>query len=194
MGLSEQHWGHRRVRGHLVLAVAGVSSLSQSHMQAHALLSGGVYLFTLLLFTFCLSLTHMTSRLLVSSASVRWGGESEAEGWEEIISSRGGEEERRLEGIWRWSCVYFVGVFYLFVCSGLSLSVCVCVYKRVCGWVKTLTALQGLFAPRQHSARQHACRGQPLQGQHVLTLLPERRTDMVCVCVTGVWIKRESRW
>ncbi len=78
------------------------------------------------------------------------------------------------------TCVCFISVFE-HVSRVKSGSVFVCV-----GVCETLTALQGLFAPRQHSAGQHACRGQALQGQHVLALLPERQTETVCVCVC-VW-------
>lgn len=59
---------------------------------------------------------------------------------------------------------------------------------------ESLTALQGLFAPRQYSAGQHARRGQSLQGQHVLTLLPERQTETgVNVDKMGEQVIKEGR-
>lgn len=67
-------------------------------------------------------------------------------------SKRGGEEKgggEEPEDGPKQICVHFVGVSFLFlrVCPRFILGICVyvCVCVEVC---ETLTALQGLFAPR----------------------------------------------
>lgn len=200
---SEQHWDHSRFRGHLVLALAAVSP--HTHTHAFALYFGVILRFSASR-SYTLSDTR-THRQPVGckypSALARWGGErewvSEAEEWEEKNSWR---RRRRGERAWRnrrmlqsrySNCL--CGIVFLNMSSGLSLCACDCVCVLMCVWVnETLTALQGLFAPRENATGQHACRGQSLQGQDVLTLLPEKQRQCVCLCVTDVCVKEESRW
>lgn len=57
----------------------------------------------------------------------------------------------------------------------------------------SLTALQGLFPSGKHSAGEHACRGQALQGQNTLTLFSGRHKRVVEVNVCFLsWRKKKD--
>lgn len=129
-----------QVRGHLVLAVVGVSSLapsrSLSHTHAHtlcgcpsllqsvwrclSLYAATPYFLSLSVF---LSLSHTHTQThnqqavsILSAGEVRWREWVRQKGWEEINSSWRGEEERRQEGTWGWSA-----------CTCGCFSMCLCV-------------------------------------------------------------------